>query len=460
MATFVAAGCVGVAVPEDEVVHEPPSCEGITVEPGGDVTASLTAALAQASSKPSKRVLGPSGAPQGRVHLGPGLYVLRSIVMPDDVRLEIDPGATIRLERGYEPNRLNDWGVFVFGTDSDPARNITITSGNGCGGAGAATGANKPDDTSFRGNGPDDGGMANAPVPFNAGWRTDAMWVMDLDPGATGAGEQVTGFYLRWAYDVDIANVFTIQNAARTATGIGPVPDVTSRTVAMMFDPPNDAAFTPVVEDQKVPHRVRVINHYNILSPSGQGANQVRACRDCLFASIFSHGGVPLRVETDGIRPVGPDCAATGSDGVGFREFAIVDDLVAFNIEGAYGNRVAMFTPHCLPNGTARVSGVRGTSMGELVAAARNQRDGPSGGFASITIDDVTGCGGELAQEPHPDQNSYLLKPSRAAALLVAPKLDLAGTWSWPAPPAPGGLDDGILPTGHGATIDHATTCT
>lgn len=257
--------------------------------------------------------------------------------------------------------------------------------------------------------------------------------------------------------------MLTIQNAARTTTGIGPVANVTSRTVAMMFDPPNDTTYTPVVENQKLPHRVRVVNHYNILSPSGQGTNQIRACRDCTFRRIYSHGGVPLRVETDGVRPVGTDCRATGANGSGFREFAIVDGLRAQTIEGTNGNHVVMFTPHCLPNGTAEVTDVRGTSMGELLVVARHQADGPNGGFEAITVRNIVGCGGRAAQDPHPDLDSYLLAPSRAA-VLVAPAtpalpVTLEGTLTWPSPPTTGGLIDGQLPNGHGATITHPATC-
>ena len=442
---------------------EPRTCDGSTVAPGTDVTSAFSAALATASANPVDGLVGPSGRPQGRVYLGPGEYRFRSIVVPDDVRVEIAPGATLRSVAGYEPDARNDWGLLVFGTVTKPTRNVTLTSGDGCGGVGIPTRSNKPNSTAFRGNDPANGGMANAPVPSSSRWNTDAMWVMDLDPKATAAGEQITGLHFRWSYDVAVANVLTIQNAARVSTGIGPVANVTSRTVAMMFDPPNDTTYTPVVEDQKLPHRVTVVNHYNILSPSGQGANQIRACRDCIFAGIYSHGGVPLRVETDGIRPVGADCRATGTNGSGFREFAIVDGLRAERIEGAYGNRVVMFTPHCLPNGTAEVTDIRGTSMGELLVVADHQADGPNGGFSAISVRNITGCGGSAAQDPYPDLDSYLLAPSRAAVLVAraTPTLPVTvtGTLTWPSPPTAGGLADGLLPVGHGATITHPTTC-
>lgn len=451
MATLVGAAC------------EPArNCSGIAVAPGANVTDSFTDAVTRASTKPVAGLRGPSGKVQGRVHLGPGVYGLKTVEMPDDVRIEIDPGATIRPVAGYEPRENNDWGVFVFGASDDPTSNVTITSGDGCGGPGTPTGANKPSTTGFRGNNRTTG-MANGPVPSSSGWNTNAMWVMDLDPGATRAGEQVTGFFFRWAYDIAVENIFSIQNAARAATGIAPVADVTSRTTVMMFDPPDDSEYTPVVEDQKVPHRVTVRNHCNILSPSGQGPNQIRACLDCTFRSVFSHGGVALRVETDGIRPEGTTCAGTGAKGVGFREYARVDGLRAQRIEGAYGNRVAMFTPHCLPNGTATVTDVRGTSMGELVIVADHQPDGERGGFQSVTIDTVRGCGGDRAQEPHPDQNSYVLTESRSAALIEPREpplpVTLAGEWTWPRPSAPGGLRDGVLPATHGAHITHPSIC-
>lgn len=301
--------------------------------------------------------------------------------------------------------------------------------------------------------------MANQPVPAAAGWDTTALWVLDLDPAATGVGVQVTGFHVRWALDVELGDVLTIQNASRQPTGIGPVPGATSRTVAMMFDPLDGSAFTPLVADQRLPQRVVVHDHYNILSPSGQGPNQIRACRDCTFTHVFSHGGVALRVETDGIRTVGADCSATGPDGQGFREFAIVDGLRARDVQAIDANRVVMFTPHCLPNGTATVDNVRGWDVGELVAIVPHQVDGPAGGFRSVVVSDVAGCGGVAAQQPYPAQDSYLLGPSRAAVLVTASYGSLAGPLAWPAPPAPGGLTDGVLPTVGGFALTHPTGC-
>ena len=101
--------------------------------------------------------------------------------------------------------------------------------------------------------------------------------------------------------------------------------------------------------------------------------------------------------------------------------------------------------------------------MGELLVVANHQSDGPNGGFESITVRDIVGCGGSAAQDPHPDQDSYLLAPSRAA-VLVAPAtptlpVTLAGTLTWPSPPSAGGLIDGLLPAGHSATITHPTAC-
>ena len=450
---------------EAEIASAPATPCSNSIRPGDDVTAALTGALQTASHRPVPGLFGPSGMGQGRVYLGPGRYGIRTIVLPDNVRIEIAPGATIFGVRGQGLARSNDWGLFEFGTptvdgeSSHPSRNVSIVAGNGCGGPGQATAANKPSNTNFRGNRAAAGGMANAPVPFRSRWNTSAMWVMDLDPEATGVGVQVTGFMFRWAYDIAVSDVFTIQNPARATTGIGPVPGETSRTVAMMFDPPNHAQFLPDPEGQYLPHRVSVTRHYNILSPSGQGANQIRACRDCRFTEVFSHGGVALRVETDGIRPAGPDCGATGADGAGFREFAIVDGLKARSIEGAFGNRVAMFTPHCLPNGKATVNDVRGTTMGELVVLAPQQPDAVAGGFTRVRVTDVCGCGGVKAQEPHPDLDSYLVAPSRAAASISGPNSRLTGTWRWPGQDAPGGLADGVLPASHGASIVHDGGC-
>jgi hypothetical protein len=89
------------------------------------------------------------------------------------------------------------------------------------------------------------------------------------------------------------------------------------------------------------------------------------------------------------------------------------------------------------------VSDVRGTSQGELVTVADHQPDGPHGRFESATITDVSGCGGARAQETHPDLDSYVVAPSRAAFLIRGEYATFLGELTWPAPPSPGGLADG-----------------
>jgi hypothetical protein len=128
---------------------------------------------------------------------------------------------------------------------------------------------------------------------------------------------------------------------------------------------------------------------------------------------------------------------------MGFREFAIVDRVTASDVVAAYGNRVVMLTPHCLPNGVVTIEGVSGLSVGELAVAVPAEAGG-SGGFAEgTTVGNITGCGGLLAQEPHPDQDSYLLAPSRVALIDGSPTVEFQGPLTWPAVGSSGGLADG-----------------
>ncbi len=413
--------------------HQPRSSAAgcaTVVRPGADVTAALGDALVAASAEPDPRVVGPAGAPQGRVYLPAGEYGLSQVTVPSNVRLEIDPGATLHPVPTSRPTRGRDWGMFVFGTPDQPTRNVTVVAGDGCGGPGTPTAANKPASTDFRGNLPETG-MHNMAVPL-AGWNTEAMWVLDVDPGHWQVDEQVTGFLLHWALDVEIGSVFSIQNPARQPTGIGPVPGVTSRTTVMMFDPHEGMPVPADEADARLPQRIHVHDHYNILSPSGQGPNQVRSCIDCRFERIFSHGGVALRIETDGIRRV-TDCTATGPNGQGFTTYAIVDRLVAEDIVGADGNRAAMLTPHCLDSGVVTVRRVTGYSEFQTAVAAARDRGSRSGGFAAGSrIDEVRACPGDAAQEPHPDRDSYLPATSQVAVVDASPTVVVTPALPWP----------------------------
>ena len=432
-------------------------CSPRSVAPADDATFLFTAALVDASQHPDPGIIGPSGAAQGRLYLGPGAYGFGPITMPSNVRLEIAPGATLHPIHGPAASSSKDWGLFTFGTETTAASNITITAGDGCGGTGMPEPANKPSNTGFRGN-TLTGGMANMSIPL-AGWNTDAMWVLDIDPGHAQVNVQVTGFLFHWAYDIDIQHVFSIQNAARAATGIGPVAGQTSRTTAMMFDPLEGMAYQPDREQARLPHRITVTDHYNILAPSGQGANQIRSCMDCHFERIFSHGGDALRVETDGIRTTSGDCSATGPHGVGWNTYAIVDQLDAHDIVGAYGNRTVQLTPHCLDNGVVRIDGVSGYSQGEVVVAVDREGGSASGGFAvGSYVRNVTGCAGQTAQDPHPDADSYLIIPSLAGASDTSPGVVFSGTWSWPTVGSAGGLADGAFATS-AAVVQHPASC-
>ena len=201
-------------------------CSSWSVLPGNDVTSVLTEALRYASEHPARNLVGPSGVAQGRVYLGPGVYGIASVLMPSNVRLEIAPGATLHPTGGPNAASTRDWGLFTFGDAVAPTSNVSIVAGDGCGGAGLADASNKPTTTSFRGNATT-GGMANIAVPL-PGWDTPSMWVLDVDPGRWAVNVQVSGMLFHWAYDIEIRSVFSIQNPARSLSGVSPIAGRTS----------------------------------------------------------------------------------------------------------------------------------------------------------------------------------------------------------------------------------------
>jgi len=472
----------------------PSACERLEVAPGADATVALQAALDEASLSRVGRVPGEDAdrTAQGRVYMGPGAYALATVFLPSNVRLEIDPGATISPLAGedivFQLGRIGR--TPGMGTE---VHNITITAGDGCGGRGIARSRAGPEvgSTNFRGNDPEVAqawpsgaptrGLTNAAIPWSSDWPVETMWVFDLDPRATGASFEVTGFQFVYATDVRVERVFSIQNAERYAaddpstTGVNEanqlVPNVASRTTVMMFEPIPFSTDTARAT-ARMPRRIHIGWHYNILSPPGQGPNQVRACIDCTFEHIFSHGGVALRVETDAIATSCPtnDCSCAGqpttgplgADGslTGFREYATVDALSASFIEGVFGNRAVMFNPHCLTNGTAVVEHVRATGQGEAVIgeAPENGRPGEAalggaGSFALVTVREIAAFGAEGAQFRTTmgsggvpgGWRGYVLGRSAAAVRAIGTyPFDLGGAACWPAT-GPAALPDGDL---------------
>ncbi len=461
----------------------PASCDHLTVMPEADATAALQSALDEASTSRVGAAVGvdPAGTPQGRVRLPPGTYGLGTIDVPSNVRLEIDPGATLRPLAGtLVVFQLGDGDRRGGGTH---VSNVTITAGDGCGGAGTAPSraGSEITSTDFRHNDPVTAyswpdtrptrGMANAAIPWSGDWPVETMWVFDLDPRATGADEGVRGFDIVWADDVLIERVFSIQNAERFASDDPStlsvvetdmlVPGVASRSTVMMFSPLPFGVETDRAT-ARVPRRIHVAWHYNVLSPPGQGPNQIRTCIDCTFEHVFSHGGVAVRPETDGVLTSCPanDCSCDGgattgpvaADGslVGFREFALVDGLSVSYVEGVHGNAAVLFNPHCLSNGTAVIEQVRGTDLayGIVAAGPRNGApgealDGGAGSFARVTFRDLTFFGGPAAQDRTTmgaggvpgGWRGYELGPSSAAVARGGGSypLVLGGDLCWPS---------------------------
>ncbi len=449
------AGSGTVCVPRYEVEPDPV-----------DATDALVAAMSAASKDPVKDVDG-----QVRVHLKKGTYALRQVQVASYVRFELDPGTVLRPKQGYAPPTKGFWGMFQLGAADAAVHGVTFTEGDGCGGHGlpvppGAPGFEdvKPTSTGFRGNVPGatphgTRGMANAPIPANAFWKDPLarMWVVDLDPRRTGADPKGAAFLVQNGYDLRFEYLFSIQNAEEQPGPIGgEVQGATSQSTVFMILPPKGA---PVVADadMQIAHGLRVSYHYNILSPSGWGPNQIRGCVDCSFDHVYSHGGTALRVETDGIPTtcggVKCDCASPGAV---FASYSKVKGLVAHHIEGELGNNVFAATPHCLASDDLTVSELRGRMMAHLAAIAKPEA---AGGFKSIQVTNVEGCGGPeaWAQKADPKNNAYTLQ-SPQPAIVVAPGVSVAfhGVLAWPSTKSgsPFALVDGNPPPGDFSLVD------
>ena len=418
-----------------------------TGQPEYDSTQDFVDAMNAAAADPQDDLLQTDGSKQGRMYVPAGTFNLGMIYMVSNVRVEIEPGATIInhvvpvSNNGDTTDR--NWGIFMFGPRNygDPqtaVHHVTFTTGNGCGGAGTSTMLNKPNNTNFRGNSPTADsvqvGMANEVVPYDSYWPVADMYVIDLDTEPYGTvtttggtivpkyGTGVAAFLLSWSYDVSIDHLFTIQNSERAPDGSHGL--YMSQLAAIVPRPPFGSSMEdpiPAREDTEMPHRLNVDYHYNILSPSGYGNNQIQACLDCTFTNIFSHGGTPMRIETDGMHnSAGYDnCAGTGPLGAGFKDYGLVDNLTATNIEGVDGNFAVSLTPHCSPNGVVHVSNVIGTDMNVVVQVApQNANNNGLIGYFDVgtSVTNVIGYGGTQAQQPEPQNpiNSYSLGDANA----------------------------------------------
>lgn len=439
-------------------------CTSHTVGPTStqqQIVAAIDAAAAE-RTHPSWAV-GPTGARQGVVYLRPGRYRIAPITFlaaRSNVRLVFDPGVLVRPAAGADAD------LFTLGSATSRVRNVSFVAGDRCGNADFAGSdlANVWADTAERGNDPGVydtvaagkvAGMANLPLGGQPGWprsRLARMWVLDLDPAgdlATASDDfeqDVAGFQITNADGVDIADVVSYQNAARlvkvkrdgSTSPVGPVEGRTSRTTVVMIEP-DWPSYTE--GDYPAPRRVSLANLYNVLAPSGWGPEQVRVCQDCHVDSVFSHGGIALRFETDG---GGKSAAATARrcDGAGVSGSGS-------DITGVYGNAVVSFVPHCRHNGEVEVSGVKGYSQTTLVALGKPET--ATAGFDSVLVSGVTGCGSGsalTAQAPLPKVNTYDLAASLDAVTAPPSYVTGAGLWQWPSRPLgqAGGLPTDVPP--------------
>jgi hypothetical protein len=331
----------------------------------GSDTAAFKAAIAAAATSriyPS----GPSGKAQGVVYVPAGTYRVCGVEPVSNVRIEFNAGVVMRLGK-------QTCGSPTILELSGGTTNVSLV------GVGSST-AGKP-----------------TPQP---GWDISGSFEINADPATTGASTQVRGIAVRWVTDALIQNVLTVQNDSRTSNGSDTA--YTSQSPAITFyGMPGSTATAP-----ELPRGVTTQNVYNIHSPVQYGAIQVSACISCIFHSLFSQGGVTLRLETDAEEAYH---LKTGKS-----YYSTVKNLTGSIIQSFDGRQAVTFSPHNQTNGVVTLSHV---SMTSSVAAVRTASGDPAGlrpgSFSnSSSVTDVTAVGGNKAQNVLPSGNGWTLGPS------------------------------------------------
>jgi hypothetical protein len=367
-----------------------------------DDTHAFAAAMAAAVAKnPRCYAAGPSDKPQAVVYAPPGIYRLSGLTFHDNVRLEVDAGATLQPppNRPASPSTL--WTPMIL-WDSDavkhPLTNVSIVGVNA-----VIT--------------PRKAATAARLGAALSGFSMADYFTMNIDPAETGSTNYATGINLVNVRYFLIKNVFSIQN--QTLGQEEPITrwPTSSRAVLQLYSRRD----SPVGGPYYNPKDGRILNQVNIASPRGYGPNQVNSAQNVEFDNLFSEGGTTLRLETDGSQ------TAAGLPTRG----SIVDGVRARHIVGLDCNRAVALVPHAQHNGSVVVSDVRAYSCAEAVVGRLQSNLSPSrrGDFGPVHVSDVLAVAGNKAQLEGRGSALWTVGPS-ASPILFDQQLGWAATVS------------------------------
>lgn len=366
-----------------------------------DTHAFAAAMAAAVATDPRCYAAGPSGKPQAVVYAPPGVYRLSGLTFHDNVRLEVDAGATLQppANRPASPSTL--WTPMILWESDNvkhPLTNVSIVGVN--------------TETTPR--------KAAAAARLGAalsGFSLADYFTMNIDPAETGSTNYATGLNLVNVRYFLIKNIFSIQNQTLGhEESITPWP-TSSRAVFQLYSRRD----SPIRGPYYNPKDGRVLNQVNIASPRGYGPNQVNSAQDVAFDNLFSEGGTTLRLETDGSQ------TAAGLPTRG----SMVDGIRARHIVGLDCNRAVALVPHSQHNGSVVISDVRAYSCAEAVIGRLQSNLPPSrrGDFGPVHVSDVLAVAGNKAQLQGQGGALWTVGPS-ASPILFDQQLGWAATVS------------------------------
>lgn len=351
---------------------------------------------------------GPAGQPQAIVSVPAGKYRIANVRLKDDVRMEIDAGATLLAATQYDGygklRPCNSYLILDSGVDHSgmplsgqslnvaPLMNVSVV------GVG----------TSFIGK-----------QTAEPGWDVSHSFIIDHNPDhqscdkTTIKGNGIGS--LQPAIDVVNVNGFLIENVYSEQNNFTPgsnyPTEVIRFTAGIIGDKialAKDAPYTSYNDPRNGTYR----NHYNLYAPAGYGPNQFQSGRNIQVNNIFSEGGVALRLETDsagnnlsflGLCTAQAPCYSYGG---------MVGKITADNIVCKHGNAALYLAAHGQRNGSFTGTNIKSTDCHVGIAETANTTTDPTeltGFFRPININNVTikgstfvgtTCTDCLAQDP------------------------------------------------------------
>lgn len=388
-----------------------------------DDSPAFQSAIDYASSTASRTYpAGPNGSSQAIVYVPPGKYLVRRVLLKSNVRLEVSAGATLS-GFGYDkrgiPAKCENYLVLSTpdATTTPAAPPLTNVSVVGVG---------------FSKQG--------KPAPAE-GWQTYRSFVIDHDPldqkCDLGIGNPQNALgqpfsTLNAAILVENVDGFLIENIYSYQRNDSPgayYPKEVVRFVSGMIGKKVDTTPDMLNEPRHGTYR----NHFNVGSAAGWGPNQFQSASQITVDSIYSEGGVALRLETglaDNLM-AGKDCPATDPRCHSYG--ARVDQVKASRIWCRRGNAAVYLSSHTQVNGAVDIRDIDAqdcyTALTEESGLDDNTKHFAAGYFEAVRVNGVVARGSNFdagsgtcfdcrAQKANPEEGTWTLEASLTDVLV------------------------------------------